>query len=112
MNIKQASASELLRRLSGGWTAEHPDAPRELLVRLRARWQADVEIEVPRPSAYRAVLALNNLHFLGASSLGCLILGEGANAEQEVTEFWHQYGGGGRLALVLAATATLRVRAQ
>ena len=83
-------------------------APRELIVRLRVRWQACVEREIPRVSAYRAVFELNNVHLLGASALGCLILGRGAKAEQEVGEFWQEHGGSGRLTIILAATGARR----
>jgi hypothetical protein len=112
MNIKHASSSDLCRQLAAGWPAEYPEAPRELLVRLRARWQGDVECERPSTSAYLAVLALNQVHLLGASALGCLVLGHGAKVEQEVNEFWQQHGGPGRLALILAATTKLREAVQ
>src|SRR5712675_2748595 len=108
MNIKHTSSTELCRQLAEGWTVEHSEAPRELLVRFRARWQAGVELETPRVSAYRVVLGLNNVRLLGASALGCLILGDGARVEQEVNEFWQQYGGSGRLTIILAATAALK----
>jgi len=110
--MKIASPMDLCRRLAEGWTTESPDAPRELLARLRARWQGSVESECPRASAYRAVLELNQLHLLGTSALGCLVLGEGANVEQEVTEFWQCHGGPGRLAVILAATTKIKEAAQ
>ena len=112
MNLKQASPNELCRRLADGWTAEHADAPREFVERLRGRWQAQSEREAPAASAFCVVIAVNQLRLLGASEVGCLLIGPGAAVEQEVGGFWRKHGGGGRLALVLAATAALKDAAQ
>lgn len=108
MNVKHQTPAELCRELARGWTAAHAEAPRELIARLCGRWQSGFDSESPQTSAYRAVLALNHVRLLGASEMGCLVLGGGAAVEREVTEFWQQHGGGGRLALVLAATTALK----
>jgi hypothetical protein len=112
VDLKKAAPSELCRRLADGWTAEHADAPREFFARLRTRWQAQVETETPAASAFCAVMAVNQIRLLGASELGCLLLGPGAAVEREVCDFWQKHGGGGRLAFVLAATSALREAAK
>jgi hypothetical protein len=113
MSVAQLTPADLCRRLTQGWKAENAEIPRELLGRLSARWQANVELqESAGPSAYRAALELNRLRLLGALDFGCLVLGPGANVEREVATFWQQQGGIGRLAIILAATPAIREAAQ
>lgn len=112
MNLSQLSPAELCRSLTEGWTAEHPDAPREFFARLRCRWLANLDGEKPGISTFRAKMELNQVRLLGASELGCLMLSNGAEVERDVGEFWQQHGGGGRLVMVLAATSALKEAAQ
>jgi hypothetical protein len=112
MNPSQFSPVELCRSLAEGWSVENPDAPRELFTRLRRSWHANMDREKSDVSTFRAVMELNQVRLLGASELGCLVLGKGAAVEREVGEFWRQQGGGGRLVMVLAATTALKEAAQ
>ena len=112
MHFTSHTPADLCRHLADGWTMEQPGVAHEFIDRLRRRWLAGVESERPGASSLRAVLEVDQIHLLGASELGCLVLGNGAEVEREVGEFWQQHGGGGRLALILAATTALKETAR
>ncbi len=107
MTVKELNPADLCRRLADGWSENCPEIPRELLARLCARWHATADGEWTGRSAWRTVLELNHVRLQGASEVGCLVLGNGADMAREVPAFWEKLGGAGRLGLVLAATPSL-----
>jgi hypothetical protein len=94
--------------LADGWTAESPEAPRELIARLRARWQANVDQEVAGVSTYCATFELTSVRLLGAMEMAWLLLGSGIDVAQAAKSFWEKRGGGGRLAVVVVPTPALK----
>ena len=109
MSISQLTATDLCRQLRGGWAPEHTELPRELLRRLSARWQANLESQKSAgPSAYRVTMELTRVRLLGALDLGCLLLGPAASVERETAAFLREQGCVGRLALILAITPAVK----